>query len=567
MSQLLTLIWLKWTLFRNTMRSRKAALNQIASILGTLMVLAFALLLALGLGVAAYVITSQFGVTHLAQAKAATRSTAEIPPANFIMFMIFAFLYLIWATLPLSTGGGSQFDPGRLLMYPISLRKLFAIDLVSELTSLASLFAVPAILAMAIGAGLGTGSILRALVATVPAIIFGIALAKWLATSIGSLVRKRRTRGETILALIGALAGLSGAFMGQLAPLVMRHAESFRGLRWTPPGAAALALSDGLSADGGPSYVLALAMLSAYAAVLIFATYWIAQRAVLGKGGVKRRKAVPIQTVEREIYTGWDIPFLPADLSAVIEKELRYALRNAQLRMLALMPTILLAVRFMNSRRIGRARTLPPDAALQVAGFMRYGEGLMATGGMLYVFLILAGVACNEFAFEEGGMRTLVLAPVDRHKILIGKNIVIALIALVFSTVLMILNEILFRDLNLRALFFVALSFVVFATMMSLTGNWFSIRFPKRMKFGKRMNVSGVAGFLLIPILLIMALPPLASVGVGYFAESLPLEYATLTLFAGLALALYFPLVKWQGRSLLRHERDVLEVVSKEADA
>lgn len=164
-------------------------------------------------------------------------------------------------------------------------------------------------------------------------------------------------------------------------------------------------------------------------------------------------------------------------------------------------------------------------------------------------------------------MRTLVLAPVDRHKILMGKNVVITLIALVFSTVLMILNEILFRDLNLRALLFIALSFVVFSTMMALTGNWFSIRFPKRMKFGKRMNVSGVAGFLLIPILLIMALPPLASVGVGYFTESLPLEYVTLALFAGFALALYFPLVKWQGRSLLRHEREVLEVVSKEADA
>src|SRR5438132_10750751 len=198
MSQLVTLIWLKWTLFRNTMRSRKAALNQIASILGTLIVLAFALLLALGLGIAAYAITSQFGVTHLAQAKAATKNTADIPPANFIMFMIFAFLYLIWATLPLSTGGGSQFDPGRLLMYPISLRKLFAIDLVSELTSLASLFAVPAILAMAIGAGLGAGSPAKALFAIVPAIGFGIALAKWLATAIGTLIKKRRTRGETI---------------------------------------------------------------------------------------------------------------------------------------------------------------------------------------------------------------------------------------------------------------------------------------------------------------------------------------------------------------------------------
>jgi hypothetical protein len=566
MSQLLTLIWLKWTLFRNTMRSRKAKLNQIMSILGTLVSLAFALCIALGLGIAAYAITSKFGMAQLTQARAISRTAAEIPPASFIMFMLFAFLYMVWATLPLSIGGGSQFDPGRLLMYPVSLRRLFAVDLISELTSLSSLFAVPAILAMAIGAGLGTGSMFKALVATVPVILFGIVLAKWLATSIGSLVRRKRTRGETILALIGALAGLSGAFMGQLAPIVMRHADSFRGLRWTPPGAAAVAFSDGLSPGRGQAYIFALVLLSAYAAILIFATYWIAQRAVLGKGERRRRKAAVVQTTTREIYTGWQIPFLPGDLSAVIEKELRYALRNAQLRMLALMPLILLGIRFMNTRRFGRSQALPPDASF-VSGFLRYGEGLMATGGVLYVFLILAGLACNQFAFESGGMRTFILSPVERRKILIGKNAAVTLIALVFSVVLMVFNEIAFRDLTLRALLFVGLSFIVFAAMMSLTGNWFSIRFPRRMKFGKRMNVTGLAGFLLIPVLLAMGLPPLVAAGLGYFAESLPLEYVTLTAFAALALVLYFPLVKMQGRILERHEREVLEVVSKEADS
>ena len=562
MSQLLTLIWLKWTLFRNTLRSRKAKLNHIMAILSTLISLAFALCIALGLGIAAYFITSKLGMEQLMHARAGTHRAAEIPPASFILFMIFAFLYLIWATLPLSIGGSGQFDPGRLLMYPISLRKLFAIDFVSELTSLSSVFAVPAILAMAIGAGLGTGSMFKAFVATGPVILFGIALAKWLATSIGSLVRRKRSRGETILALIGALAGLSGAFMGQLAPLVMRHADSFRGLRWTPPGAAAVAFSDGLGPGGNQTYVLALVILSAYSAALIFATYWVAQRAALGKGEGKHRKVPVVQTTTRDTYTGWNIPFLPEDLVALIEKELRYAARNAQLRMLALMPLILLGVRFMNTRRFGRSRGLA-----EAAGFLRYGDGLMATGGVLYVFLILAGLACNQFAFEQGGMRTFILSPVERRKILIGKNVVVTLIALAFSLVLMMANEILFRDLTPRTVLFVALSFVVFATLMSVTGNWFSIRFPRRMTFGKRMNVTGVAGFLLIPILLAMGVPSVVAAGIGYFTESLPLEYVTLTFFAAAALALYFPLVKMQGRSLERHEREVLEVVSKEADS
>ena len=570
MSQLSTLIWLKWTLFRNAMRSRKARINQVAALLGSLVALGFSLLIAVGLGIAAYVLTSAAGAAQIDQARAASKAAAEIPPTQFILFMIFSFLYLLWATLPLSLGSSAQFDPGRLLMYPISLRKLFAVDLISELVSLPSLFAVPSIIAMAIGAGLGSGSPVRALVVIVPAIAFGIVLGKWLATAIGALTRRRRTRGETMLALIAGVAGLAGAFMGQLAPLVLRHAESFRGLRWTPPGAAAFALTVGLGKHGDWAYLISLITLCVYTVPLAFGTYWIAQRSVLGKGGLKRRTARKRQGEEpvtaRAAYTGWDIPLLSPDLSALVEKELRYALRNAQLRMMALMPLILLAVRFMNTRRSGGPRRLPPGNALEVSGFLHYGGGLIVTGGVLYVFMILSGIACNQFAFEEGGMRAFVLAPIERHKILIGKNIVIGLIALVFSTLLLILNEIAFGDLTPGVLLFVALSFLVFAVMMTVTGNWFSVRFPKRMKFGKRSNVSGMAGLLILPVMMAMALLPLTAVGAGYFTQSLLIEYVTLALFAGLALLLYYPLVRLQGRALERRERDILEVVSKEAD-
>jgi hypothetical protein len=566
MFQLRTLIWLKWKLFRNAMRSRKATLNQAASIFGTLAALAFSLVVALGLGIAAYAISAAGGVAQLQHVSAASRRATEVPPAGFILFIIFAFLYMLWATLPLSIGGGSQFDPGRLLMYPISLRKLFAVDLLSELTSLSSVFAVPSILAIAIGAGLATGSMVKAVLAALLAIAVGLALAKWLATSIGALMKRRRTRGETLLALIGALAGLSGAFMGQLWPIIMRHAEWFKSLRWTPPGAVATAMSEGLAEGGSGQYAIALFVLTGYALLLIYATYWVAQRAVLGKGERQRPKPVKERTLSAN-YTGWKIPLASPDLSAVIEKEAHYALRNAQLRMIALMPLILLAVRFMNTRRMGRAGSLSPDTAVQVTDFLRYGEGLLATGGVLYVFLILAGIACNAFAFDGGGLRTLILSPVDRRKVLIGKNLVIVLVCFVFSTALLIINQLVFRDLKPETLLFVFLSFIIFAALMSMAGNWFSIRFPKRMKFGKRLNVSGVAGLLLLPMMFVMALPPLAATAVGYLSHSLLLEYVTLALFAAFSLLVYFPVVKMQGHSLERHEREVLEAVSKDLES
>lgn len=527
--------------------------------------LACALVIALGLGVAAYALTSPEFMPYIAQGRRAARGAEAIPSAEFIFFSIFSFCYLMWATLPLSIGSSRQFEPGRLLMYPISLRKLFALDFISEGTNLQSIFAIPAIIAMGVGAGLGTGMLGAALIATLPAIVFGIALSKWLSISVGSLIRRKRTRGETLLALLGVLAGLGGALVGQLAPVIFKHAQSFKALRWTPPGAAAFALTVGLRQGADVEYVLALATISGSTIILIVVTYWIAWRAVLGKGGAKRGNVAETNRLNQS-YNGWELPFLSPQLLAVIEKESRYVMRNAQLRMMVLMPLILIIIRWVNTNRFDSSGDVPRSVSPFVSDFFIYGEGLMATGGVLYVFLILTGLSCNQFAFEEGGMRSLILSPVDRRKILIGKNITMTIVALLFSMAMLVINELVFRDLTLRALLFAVLSFIVFAAMMSVIGNWLSIRFPKRMKFGKRLNVSGVVGLLLIPMLVLLALPPLAATATGYFLKSLLIEYVTLALFAALAVCSYLMFLNRQARALQRREVDILEAVREPTD-
>src|SRR5947209_18127030 len=266
--QFSALIWLKWTLFRNSMRSRKAALSRIASMLGTIIALLFSLFVAFVLGIVVHMAVSPDSAQGLAQLSQDQALRDEmrryLQSASLLIFVIFTFLYLMWATVPLSLGGGSQFTPGRLLIYPVSLSKLFALDFLSEFTNIASIFAIPIILAVAIGAGLGLGNVLWALLVALFAIACGISITKWLSTSLGALMQKQRTRGETVLALIGVVVGLGGAFMGQLAQYMTRHAESLSSLRWTPPGAAATALTEGLSEGGGGAYVLALLTLAGY---------------------------------------------------------------------------------------------------------------------------------------------------------------------------------------------------------------------------------------------------------------------------------------------------------------
>ena len=554
MSQLLTLIWLKWSLFRNSLRSRKAVANRLATVLGMLVALAFALLVALGLGVAAYVLTSpDLGIAGM---QAQRGGAPTIPPAEFIFFSILALCYLLWSTLPLSIGSSRQFDPGNLLLYPVSLRKLFALDFISEFASLQSVFAIPAILALGIGAGLAQGKVAGGILIAVVAAVFGIALSKWISISVGSLIRKRRTRGETLLALIGVIAGLGGALFGQIAPVLFRHAESISVLRWTPPGAIAYGLTHGLHAGNAVGYTIALLAISAYATILIAIAYWLSHRAILG-GGRRRRTPAKLEKPVAVDYTGWEIPLMPPALSAVVEKELRYLMRNAQVRTLILAPLIILVVRFMNRRRFGQS-----GGGAFGSESLKYGEGLMATVGVLYVFLILSGLFCNQFALEHAGMRTLILSPVDRKTLLLGKNIAMSTLALVFSAGLLVVNELVFRDIGPGALLFTAISFSIFAALISVVGNALSIRFPKRMKFGKRLNASGVAGLLMIPMIFALILPPLAATAVGYLAQSLLVEYVTLTALAAFAIGFYMWLINSQGDSLQRRELEILEAVN-----
>lgn len=536
-------------------------MNRIASALGMLAALALALLLALGLGVAAYVLTSPEIVLTGAQTLSAKNQgqAPTFPPAEFIFFSIFAMCYLLWATLPLSIGSSRQFDPGNLLLYPISLRKLFAVDFVSDIASLQSVFAIPAIIAMGIGAGLAQGKLVGGLLISLVAVAFGLALSKWVSTSIGSLIRKKRARGETLLALMGAIAGLGGLLFSQGVPLFLRHAESISAFRWTPPGALAFALSHGLRDGSTARYIFALTVVFAYTIVLLAITFWLARRAILGGGTRRRGRRSASAVAVTENYAGWEVPLVSPDLAAVVEKELRYLMRNAQLRMMSLMPLILIIIRLMNRRHLNETAVAGNRFFTE---FIKYGEGFMATTGVLYVFLILSGISCNQFAFEHAGMRTLVLSPVDRKRILMGKNIAISTVALIFSAGVLAVNQLVFRDVTLAALLFAGISFLIFASMTSMMGNWFSIRFPKRMKFGARMNVSGVVGVLLIPMIVVLALPPLASAAAGYVAQSLLVEYVTLAVLATLSIGFYLLIIENQGESLQRRELEILEAVT-----
>ena len=552
MSQLAALVWLKWRLFRNSLRTGKAVGTRLASALAMLAALAFSLLVAFGLGSAAYFFASPHAREHAELSKFAGGALA-------FFFLVFSFVYLMWAVVPLGLEGGSRFEPRRMMLYPVSLVKLFAVDMVSELTSLSSVFAVPAVAGLALGAGLALKGVGRALLLAALAVCFGVALSKLFASFMGALLRQRRTRGETVLALLGAVLGLSGIFMGQIMerflPQVGRYEGAFRGLKWTPPGALATGLTDGLRPGGAASYAFSAAALAAYTAAAVAVTYLIARRSALDVGGARAGAARrPRPAPGAEAYAGWRLPLASAELSAVFEKELRYALRNAQLRAVAVMAVALTIVLRMATSRGSLGRSMPAGSV--------YTEGLRLSYGVLYIFMMTSAITTNLFGYDGAGMRAYVLSPAARRVILLGKNLTTTLIVLVLAAAAVAANALVFGDVTWHAALTSALCFAVFAPAFALGGNWLSMRFPKRVKFGQRMNRTGVAGLLLIPFMLALAVPPAAAAFVSYVAGSAPLKYAILALFALASAAFYALTLAAQAESLARREVEIMEAVT-----
>jgi ABC-2 type transport system permease protein len=563
MSQLFALVWLKWTLVRNSLRSRKAVAGRVASVLGALAGLVLSLVAALAVGAGAYVISAHSGEWD----------SRQLSGGFAVLLFLFTVAFLMWALMPLALGGGNRFEPARMLLYPISLGRLFAFDFLSDLTSFTSIFVVPLLVALCVGIGLGCGSLAAGLAVAFVAVAFGLSFSKLLSAGVGALMQARRTRGETVAALLGSVLGLLGVAFGmmggmakQLMPLLERHPAFLEGARWTPPGAAAYALARGLFAGDASALGISILTLAAYAAVCTLVAYRIARRTALGAGGggggTKRAAATAAAAgaaaapaAEREVgYAGWQLPFVSPQFSALFEKEVRYALRNAQLRVIALM-----AVALTTLLRMGPAGT---SGQRLWGGFTPYAEGAGTIFSVIYIFMLVSPVSTNLFGYDGAGMRALVLSPVSRRTMLLAKNAAVTLISLLLAAVGVSLGGLIIGDLSPPVLLLALLSFVTTAALFAPFGNWLSMQFPKRVQFGKRMNRSGVAGLLLVPLFFLLLVPPAAATAAAHFAESHVVKYVILAAFALLSAGLYALVLPRQGRQLERRELEVLEAVT-----
>ena len=125
---------------------------------------------------------------------------------------------------------------------------------------------------------------------------------------------------------------------------------------------------------------------------------------------------------------------------------------------------------------------------------------------MAYLVLILLAPSYNSFAHEGRGIQTYFMSPVRFREVLLGKNLMTAV--LVFCEMAVCIALVGFRvGWPSLPILVATLAAMIFSVVGQLTiANWSSISFPKKMEFGKMQGQrnSGMSVFLMFGVQMVM---------------------------------------------------------------
>ena len=579
-SQLRTIIWLRWRLTRNQW-SRGGKLNAVLTIIVAV--------IGLALGFAG-------GIAGLL---AGTFALSKASPTVMLLvwdLIVVAFLFFWMIGVVSELQRSEMIDVSRLLHLPISLRNIFLVNyLASHLTS-SIILLLPGMLGLSAGLILGGRGFMILMFPLALSIIFMITawtycLRGWLVTL---MINKRRRR--TIIAgvtfafiLLCQLPYILGNLMDdrerhrpkttesvpsdQQAPtrprgrdkitlpyglLVAHKAVPFL---WVGNGAMSLATGNVwpavLGAAGG--FLLGgLGLRRAYRSTIRFY-----QGQTAGKRSKRKPKAEKLagdgkNLIERQL------PGVPEEAAASAMAFFRCLTRAPEVKMVLGTNFIMLLI-FGTMIFVRRAANIGDNF-----------RPFVATGAVVFMFLSLSQLMYNLFGFDRGGFRQLVLLPVPRKQILLGKNLAFLPVAAGIGVIFLVFVKIA-MGLSFVIVIAAGLQLLAAFLLLSMVGNLISVLVPYRVapgslkptKSSMKTTILIIVSRIFFPIFMApIFFPPAMGLlfsSVGW----LPAAPVNLLFSAALLalLALFYRLSLGPlGDLLQRREKEILQVVTKEVE-
>ena len=492
---------------------------------------------------------------------------------------ILTVLWVIWIFAPMLLFAVNQgLDLTRVLSYPLSTRDLTAATLIGTVFDIPTYLVLPLFVAVIVGwfdwATLPI--VLLALLLTYAQMVL---IGQLILVAAGGLLRSRRFRD--VMVIVMSLFGFSGLFCNVIFQNVSRVAslgqiERLRPmwlLQWLPPGAAARAIERATAGDW-----VAVGAWLAYAALLLGIIIWawrtLFVRLTTGGGFLQSAMAQPqtLQPSEPVQRTGMDaVPLqslfrrIPYDVRWAFLNELKSIWRTPQRRigMLTglLMPLIFGGISLLNPRVDVDFATVWDTAVADTAQISPWFSMILLAYAVMTVWMS----GNNGLGWEGKGLNTLLLTPVPRARIFLGKGLglwlLISIPLLGIGVILTVLTQ---SSISLAATIIAIglVAVVLGATAVS------SVLFPYPVNLDstKRYTVgvggsclTTLANLLLVPIVIgLLALPIVAPLAAAFFGNAdwwvglsvlITLVYSPLIFGIGCWLA---------GRLLVTREPEVL---------
>ena len=570
MSQLRTILWLRWRLTRNQW-TRSGKLNALVT-----MVVAVVLVLAGAAGGIAGLLVGALAMP-------------KVSPAVMLLVwdLLIGLFLLFWlAGIAAEMQRSEAFDISRILHMPISLRGIFFVNYLASYVTLSIITFLPGLMGLSIGLAWGDSRIMSGLLPLVFSFLFMVTawtyyLRGWLVMLMKNPLRYRALVGGATVAFI-LLTQLPGLFLEAVheddSPRRKREttAETAdeRGMPsavllvhkvapplWVAYGAMSLSQGNAWPAALGTAGACGLGALGLGCAYRSTRRFYEG-RAAGAKSKRKAREAAAA-AVTGPTFLERTLPVVPEDAGALALASFRSLMRATEVKMALAINLIWLLIFGMSLL----SRSDPPPRSVRA---------FIATGAAMAPFVGMMQIMFNQFGFDRAGFRTLVLSAVPRSRILLGKNLALLPFALVTGSIILLVAAI---ALQIPPVVFAAacLQLLTAFLLLSMLGNLVSSLVPHWVAPGslKRTKAPAMKRFLM---LLCHALAPAALAPVFLPALAGQLFSAAHWLPAGptnlvfSAIELFIVVIFYRlslptlGDLLLHREKQILDVVTQEVE-
>ena len=198
------------------------------------------------------------------------------------------------------------------------------------------------------------------------------------------------------------------------------------------------------------------------------------------------------------------------------------------------------------------------------------------TGAVVFTFFGLVQLMFNLFGFDRDGFRALVLMPVPRRRILLGKNLAFLPLAAGIGGILLVLIKVV---LHVSPMIILAGVFQLISAffLLSMLGNLASVLVPHRIAPGSMkptktpmmVTLLIIVSRLLFPLAM---LPVFLAPGLGLlfskvgWSAAAPTNFMVSIITAVLMISLYGFSLEGLGDLLQRREQRILQVVTQEIE-